>query len=210
MPTIEGKDAVVWINDYVKKAGEFEAVAKALRTLMKKAVRGVEEYVNPWKIPSFDSNGPLCCGSNLTSVMRVSPDGSTLLFSLPEQVYPDEIAPAGTGLNILGPSSVGGRRVHVQMYHFDSHANLIAQNQVTIPIRPTEMAVLPSGRTILAGHSNDDPHNHDDRKYGFAVLDENDKVLRSIYLPLPPGGRGWTFAGSRMVRERRCVCDAAF
>ncbi len=61
MPTIEGKDALVWINDYVKKAGEFEVVAKALRTLMKKAVKEVEEYVNPWKIPSFDSNGPLCC-----------------------------------------------------------------------------------------------------------------------------------------------------
>ena len=28
---------------------------------MKKSVKGVEEYVNPWKIPSFDSNGPLCC-----------------------------------------------------------------------------------------------------------------------------------------------------
>ena len=28
---------------------------------MKKSVSGVEEYVNPWKIPSFDSNGPLCC-----------------------------------------------------------------------------------------------------------------------------------------------------
>lgn len=61
MPTIEGKDAGIWINDYVKKAGKFESVAKAVRTLMKGTVKGVEEYVNPWKIPSFDSNGPLCC-----------------------------------------------------------------------------------------------------------------------------------------------------
>ena len=61
MPTIEGKDAEIWINDYVKKAGEFEGVMKALRALVKGTVKGVEEYVNPWKIPSFDSNGPLCC-----------------------------------------------------------------------------------------------------------------------------------------------------
>ena len=61
MPTIEGKQAAIWINDYVKTAGKLEGVAKAVRTLVKKAVKGVEEYVNPWKIPSFDSNGPLCC-----------------------------------------------------------------------------------------------------------------------------------------------------
>lgn len=61
MPTIEGKQAGTWINDYVQKAGKCEDTAKAVRALVKKAVKGVEEYVNPWKIPSFDSNGPLCC-----------------------------------------------------------------------------------------------------------------------------------------------------
>jgi hypothetical protein len=61
MPTIEGKQAGTWIDDYVEKAGKCEDVAKAVRALVKKAVKGVEEYVNPWKIPSFDSNGPLCC-----------------------------------------------------------------------------------------------------------------------------------------------------
>ena len=54
MPTIEGKEAGIWINDYVRKAGEFEGVAKAVRALMKNTVKGVEEYVNPWKLPSFD------------------------------------------------------------------------------------------------------------------------------------------------------------
>jgi len=61
MPTIEGKQAGVWIDGYVKKAGKFESVAMAVRALVKKTVKGSEEYVNPWKIPSFDSNGPLCC-----------------------------------------------------------------------------------------------------------------------------------------------------
>ena len=61
MPTIEGKQAGIWIDAYVKKAGKLEDVTKAVRTLLKKTVKGGEEYVNPWKIPSFDSNGPLCC-----------------------------------------------------------------------------------------------------------------------------------------------------
>ena len=61
MPTIEGKRAGIWINDYVKNAGEYEAVAGAVRALVKQTVREAEEYVNPWKIPSFDSNGPMCC-----------------------------------------------------------------------------------------------------------------------------------------------------
>src|SRR5215470_17833403 len=61
MPTIEGKQARVWIDAYVKKAGILAGVTKAVRTLLKKTVKGGEEYVNPWKIPSFDSNGPMCC-----------------------------------------------------------------------------------------------------------------------------------------------------
>jgi hypothetical protein len=60
MPTVEGKEARVWIDAYVKRAGKLSGVAKAVRTLVKKAVAGCEEYVNPWKIPTFDLNGPLC------------------------------------------------------------------------------------------------------------------------------------------------------
>jgi hypothetical protein len=61
MPTIEGKQAGIWINNYVKKARKLAGVMKAVRALVKKTVKGNEEYVNPWKIPSFDSDGPLCC-----------------------------------------------------------------------------------------------------------------------------------------------------
>lgn len=60
MPTIEGKEGRLWIAAYVKKAGKLAAVAKALRTLVKKTAAGCEEYVSPWKTPAFDSNGPLC------------------------------------------------------------------------------------------------------------------------------------------------------
>src|SRR5215475_9102313 len=60
MPTIEGAEAREWIDAYLKKAGKLAGVAKAVRAVVKKNVAGCEEYVNPWKIPSFDLNGPLC------------------------------------------------------------------------------------------------------------------------------------------------------
>jgi hypothetical protein len=60
MPTIEGKEARVWIDAYVKKSRKLSGIAKAVRALVKKNVAGCEEYVNPWKIPTFDLNGPLC------------------------------------------------------------------------------------------------------------------------------------------------------
>lgn len=134
-------------------------------------------------------------GGVLTSVMRVSPDGSSLLFKLPGQAIPNTIAPASTGLNILSTAySRAGRRDLYQMYHFDTRANLLRQNQVVIPTRPYAMAALPSGRTIIAGTHSKDPYNQDEWKYGFAVLDEQDQLVRSVDLPLPPGGGGWTFA----------------
>src|SRR6266704_454254 len=60
MPTIEGKAGKLWIDAYVKKAGELAGVAKAVRALVKKTVAGCEEYVSPWKTAAFDANGPLC------------------------------------------------------------------------------------------------------------------------------------------------------
>jgi len=60
MPTIEGKEGKLWIDAYVKKAGELAGVAKTVRALVKKTAMGCEEYVSPWKVPAFDSNGPLC------------------------------------------------------------------------------------------------------------------------------------------------------
>jgi hypothetical protein len=61
MPTIEGREGRLWIDAYVKKAGKLAGVARAVRRLVKKTAAGCEEYVSPWKVPSFDSNGPLCC-----------------------------------------------------------------------------------------------------------------------------------------------------
>src|SRR5579859_5838567 len=60
MPTIEGREGRVWIDQYVEKAGKLKDVEKGLRALVKRTIAGCEEYVNPWKIPSFDSNGTVC------------------------------------------------------------------------------------------------------------------------------------------------------
>ncbi len=60
MPTIEGKEGRVWIDAYVAKAGKLKDVLKGLRALVRRTIAGCEEYVNPWKIPSFDSDGTIC------------------------------------------------------------------------------------------------------------------------------------------------------
>jgi hypothetical protein len=61
MPAIAGKEAVAWIDAYVDmKGSKLILVAEGLRRLMKKNVAGVKESVNAWKIPTFESNGPMC------------------------------------------------------------------------------------------------------------------------------------------------------
>ena len=60
MPTIEGKEGREWIDAYVAKAGKLKDVLKGLRALVRRTMVGCEEYVNPWKIPSFDSDGMVC------------------------------------------------------------------------------------------------------------------------------------------------------
>lgn len=50
-----------WIDKYLeRKPEELGKVAQDLRRLMKKAVPGCKETVNPWKMPTFESNGPMC------------------------------------------------------------------------------------------------------------------------------------------------------
>jgi hypothetical protein len=61
MPGIVGKEARDWIDDYVEKKGpKLLAVAEGLRRLVKKTVGGCAESVNPWKLPTFESHGPMC------------------------------------------------------------------------------------------------------------------------------------------------------
>jgi hypothetical protein len=61
MAWIQGKEARQVIDDYVEKKGsKLIAVAEGLRRLVKKSVSGSRESLNPWRIPTFESNGPMC------------------------------------------------------------------------------------------------------------------------------------------------------
>jgi hypothetical protein len=54
-------DGREWIDEYVARKGrELGGVAQALRRLMKNTVPDTKETVNPWKMPTFESNGPMC------------------------------------------------------------------------------------------------------------------------------------------------------
>lgn len=54
-------DGRTWIDEYVaQKGAELGDVAQGLRRLMKELVPSTTESVNPWKIPTFESNGPMC------------------------------------------------------------------------------------------------------------------------------------------------------
>src|SRR5271167_3803368 len=58
---LEVASAKKWIDDYVdKKPAELAGIAGKLRKLVKKTVANTKESVNPWKIPTFESHGPMC------------------------------------------------------------------------------------------------------------------------------------------------------
>lgn len=58
---LEGKSAQEWIDAHLdRKPPELAEIAEKLRKLMKKTAAGTKESVNPWKIPTFESNGPMC------------------------------------------------------------------------------------------------------------------------------------------------------
>jgi hypothetical protein len=58
---LEGKSAAGWIAANLdRKPPELAGVAEKLRTLVKETVAGTKEWVNPWKIPTLESHGPMC------------------------------------------------------------------------------------------------------------------------------------------------------
>jgi hypothetical protein len=50
----------VTVDAYVRIHGtQWSALANQLRALVKKLIPGVRQYVNPWRLPTFASHGPL-------------------------------------------------------------------------------------------------------------------------------------------------------
>lgn len=61
MSWMEGNEAVAWIDEYVQKKGpRLLLVAEGVRRLVKETVPLAKESVNPWRVPTFQSNGPMC------------------------------------------------------------------------------------------------------------------------------------------------------
>jgi hypothetical protein len=88
------ENAPAWIDAYLeKKTPELNKLAQELRKLVKKTVKGTTESVNPWKIPTIESNGPMC-------MLMVGKKHVTFGFlrgtSLPD---PDKLL-EGTGKNL--------------------------------------------------------------------------------------------------------------
>src|SRR5579862_953357 len=48
------------VDAYIRQHdAQWSGIARQLRALVRKEIPGVKEYVNPWKLPTFDSHGPL-------------------------------------------------------------------------------------------------------------------------------------------------------
>ena len=58
---LDGKSAKEWIDLYVDaKPGELRDGDREIAQAGEKDGEGMKESVNPWKIPTFESNGPMC------------------------------------------------------------------------------------------------------------------------------------------------------
>jgi hypothetical protein len=83
-----------WIDGYLeKKDPGLRKIAGALRALLKKTVKGCSESVNPWKIPTFESNGPM-------SMLMVGKKHVTFGFLRGASLSDPEKLLEGTGKNL--------------------------------------------------------------------------------------------------------------
>lgn len=89
-----GKEAVKIIDAYVqRKNGNLKHVANALRKLVKKTLPKSSEAINPWGVPTFDFNGPIC-------YMMVGKNHVTLGFTRGTSLADGGELLEGTGKNL--------------------------------------------------------------------------------------------------------------
>jgi hypothetical protein len=143
------------------------------------------------------------------SLLGVSRDGAIATFELPEGESPAAAATDGSSLVILAldrhPHKVPPNSPFFDMFRFDNQANLLSQQRVNIDFIPSQMAVLPSGKTILVGNYHE-PGQDDEEKHVAAIMDTDGQVIKRIPFPLPPQGGGWTLVTYRLVAGE----DAAY
>jgi hypothetical protein len=181
-------------------------IAAFLVAVLPVPITHAQEVVSDVAIPGASMNdgymGWTTCGvdgqvfrhsgtGHLNSIMRVSRDGSTVVFSVPDGVT-HAISPNGQGLNILSSrvSDTDGRIL--EMSHFDNRANLLTQHRVALDFAPTDMAVTSSGKTIVVGHQGN-LAKKENWMYAGAVLDVDDQVIQRFGLPTLQRHAGWAF-----------------
>jgi hypothetical protein len=150
---------------------------------------------------------PATGAANAYSVSEVSRDGSMVMFQIPEQMTPVTAAVDASGLSVLAAYPRGLHEdFRYEMYRFDNQANMLGHYLAGIDFYPMQMAVLPSGKTIIAGHLGDISRSHrDEWTYVGAVLDTAGGVITRFKFPSPPDGGKWTFNS----REKMVAGDGA-
>jgi hypothetical protein len=145
--------------------------------------------------------------TSVYSVSEVLRDGSIVTFQLPRAMVPVVAAVDASGLSVLAAYP---RHLHedygYEMYQFDNQANLLEHDLAGIDFYPMQMAVLPSGKTIVVGHRGDISRSHrDEWTFVGAVLDAVGGVITRFEFPSPPDGGKWTFNS----REKMVTGDGA-
>ena len=128
------------------------------------------------------------------AALRLSLDGSSSTFKLPDKASARAVAPYAGGVNILGRSP----EPKTFIYHFDNDGKLIAQHPVTSDLDDIMMATTSSGVTILVGHHLD---KDGESGYGGLVLDAGDRVVSRFEIPPPPEGGAWNFGEWNSVSD---------
>jgi hypothetical protein len=126
------------------------------------------------------------------SVMRVDKDGSTLLFTLPEQEQSvGVIAPAGAGLAVLNSHYSPPTGVTYEMFRFDEQGKLVTQHNLSLDFRPSIMAISSSGKVTFVGYRPINGTDQAARKFFGAILDANDQLENPFDIPPTATGDAW-------------------
>jgi hypothetical protein len=156
-------------------------------------VSSAQEGIAEVPIPQDAYGAIISCGADGQAffhlnyaALRLSLDGSSVTFKLPDKADARVVAPYAAGVNILGRS----QEPKTFIYHFDNDGKLIGQHPVTSDLDDIMMATTSSGVTILVGHHLD---KDGESGYGGLVLDAGDRVVSRFEIPPPPDGGAWNF-----------------
>lgn len=133
MQTRDAGTAASQIDAYVRRKNpHLEDVAQSLRAVVKKLIPTSMETVNPWGIPTFESNGPFC-------YFMVGKNHVTLGFLRGTSLKDPEKLLEGTGKNLrhvkVGSVKDLGRKGLIELIRSASRLNRDGRQQGMRPSR---------------------------------------------------------------------------